>query len=129
MTLRVLLADDERLVRSGLRMILDAEPDLEVVGEAVDGVEAVTMARDLSPDVVVMDVRMPRLDGVAATARITELVPAPAVIVLTTFDLDDHVYGALRAGAGGFLLKDASEDQLLAVIRTVHQGVALLDPG
>jgi DNA-binding NarL/FixJ family response regulator len=127
-TIRVLLADDERLVRAGFRMILHSETDLEVVGEAADGVEAIELARRLHPDVVLMDVRMPRLDGIAATRRLVALTPAPAVLVVTTFDLDDYVYEALRAGASGFLLKDAPEQQLLAAIRTVTEGVALLAP-
>ena len=116
-TIRVLLADDQRLVRSGFRMILRADPELEVVGEAGDGVEAVELARALAPDVVLMDVRMPNLDGIEATRRITAAPDPPRVLVLTTFDLDEYVYGALRAGASGFLLKDAPEEQLAAAIR------------
>jgi DNA-binding NarL/FixJ family response regulator len=128
MTIRVVVADDERLVRAGYRMIIDSEPDLAVVGEAADGVEAVDLVRQLHPDVVVMDVRMPRLDGIAATRALVALVPAPAVLVVTTFDLDDYVFQALRAGATGFLLKDAPEPQLLAAIRGAPEGVALLSP-
>jgi DNA-binding NarL/FixJ family response regulator len=128
MTLRILVVDDERLVRTGLRMILSAEADLEVVGEAADGAEALSLARSLKPDVVLMDLRMPRVDGVTATRRIVALDDAPAVLVLTTFDLDADVYAALAAGASGFLLKDVPETQLLAAIRTVSQGVALLSP-
>jgi DNA-binding NarL/FixJ family response regulator len=125
-TTRVLLADDERLVRAGYRMILQAEPDLEVVGEAADGVEAVEAASRLRPDVVLMDIRMPRLDGIAATRRLVALGTAPAVVVVTTFDLDEYVYEALRAGASGFLLKDAPEAQLLAALRAAPEGVSLL---
>ena len=127
-TIRVVIADDERLIRAGYRMILDSEPDLEVVGEAADGVEAVEVARRLAPDVVLMDVRMPRLDGIAATRASDGRDPAPAVIVVTTFDLDEYVYEALRAGAAGFLLKDAPEQQLLAALRTAPEGVALFSP-
>jgi DNA-binding NarL/FixJ family response regulator len=122
MSIRVLLADDERLVRAGFRMILQAEPDIDVVGEAADGVEAIELAHRLQPDVVLMDIRMPRLDGIAATRRLATLDPPPAILVVTTFDLDEYVYQALRAGASGFLLKDAPEGQLLAAIRTVTEG-------
>jgi DNA-binding NarL/FixJ family response regulator len=127
-TIRVIVADDERLIRAGYRMILESEPDLEVVGEASDGVEAVEVARRLSPDVVIMDVRMPRLDGIAATRALVERDPAVAVLVVTTFDLDEYVFEALRAGATGFLLKDAPEQQLLAALRTSVEGVALFSP-
>jgi DNA-binding NarL/FixJ family response regulator len=127
--IRVLLADDQRLVRHGLRMILRAEPGLEVVGEACDGAEAVQRARELRPDVVLMDVRMPRLNGIEATRQIVrEPEPRPRVLVVTTFDLDDYVYDALRAGASGFLLKDAPEDHLASSIRVVAEGGSLLDP-
>jgi DNA-binding NarL/FixJ family response regulator len=126
--IRVLLADDQRLVRSGFRMILRADPDVEVVGEAGDGEEAVALAASLGPDVVLMDVRMPRLDGIEATRRITATPAPPRVLVLTTFDLDEYVYAALRAGASGFLLKDAPEDQLAAAIRITADGGALFSP-
>jgi DNA-binding NarL/FixJ family response regulator len=127
--IRVLLADDQPLMRSGFRMILDAQPDIEVVGEARDGEEAVAEARRLQPDVVLMDVRMPRLDGIEATRRVrTEASPAAHVLVLTMFDLDEYVYGALQAGASGFLLKDASAQHLVMGIRLVADGDELLDP-
>ena len=125
--IRVLLADDQGLVRAGFRMILRAEPDIEVVGEAGDGAEAVTRARETSPDVVLMDIRMPGVDGVEATRRIA--VPGgPRVLVLTTFDLDEYVYEALRAGASGFLLKDVPEEQLVAAIHVVAAGGSLFAP-
>jgi DNA-binding NarL/FixJ family response regulator len=126
---RVLLADDEALVREGLRLILEREDDLEVVGEAVDGEDALREARVLQPDVVLMDLRMPRLDGVEATRRLAALAPPrPRVLVLTTFDGDEEVYRALRAGASGYLLKDVPRVQLTAAIRTVARGEALLAP-
>lgn len=129
MSIRVLLADDERLVRAGFRMILKAEHDLEVVGEAADGLEAVEGTTKLQPDVVLMDIRMPNLDGLEATRRIlTRPDPRPRVIVLTTFDLDEYVYEALRAGASGFLLKDAPEDQLVAAIRVAADGGSIFAP-
>jgi DNA-binding NarL/FixJ family response regulator len=128
MTTRILIADDQALVRGGLRMILDAQPDLEVVGEAVDGRDALQQARELSPDLVLMDVRMPELDGLETTRRLLDRDPSPKVIVLTTFDLDDYVYEAIRAGASGFLLKSAPPQQLIAGIRTVMAGDALLAP-
>jgi len=124
----VLIADDQRLVRSGFRMILNADPGLEVIGEAEDGVEAVAAARELRPDVVLMDVRMPRVDGIEATRQISAAAGAPRVLVLTTFDLDEYVFAALRAGASGFLLKDAPEEQLLAAIRIVADGGSLFAP-
>jgi DNA-binding NarL/FixJ family response regulator len=129
-TVRVLIADDQALVRAGFKMILDAEDDLEVVGEAADGVEAVELARKLEPDVVLMDIRMPQLDGIEATRRVIALdgTPPARVLMLTTFDLNEYVYEALRAGASGFLLKDVPPEQLAAGIRIVAQGEALLAP-
>ena len=127
--IRVLLADDQSLVRAGFRMILGAEPDIEVVGEAADGREAVALARAPAPDVVLMDIRMPEVDGIAATRQIARPEGGPpAVLVLTTFDLDAYVYEALRAGASGFLLKDAPEEQLVAGIRIVADGASLFAP-
>jgi DNA-binding NarL/FixJ family response regulator len=126
--IRVLLADDERLVRAGFRMILKAEPDIEVVGEAGDGHEAIAKAERLAPDVVLMDIRMPGLDGIEATRRATAREHAPRVLVLTTFDRDEYVYAALRAGASAFLLKDAPEHQMLAAIRVVADGGSLFAP-
>jgi DNA-binding NarL/FixJ family response regulator len=127
--IRVLLADDQSLVRAGFRLILGAEPDIEIVGEAADGREAVALARRLEPDVVLMDIRMPELDGIEATRLIARPDGgAPAVLVLTTFDLDAYVYEALRAGASGFLLKDAPEEQLVIGIRVVAEGGSLFAP-
>ena len=126
--IRVLLCDDQRLVRSGFAMILRAEDGIEVAGEAADGVEAVSATRELRPDVVLMDVRMPRVDGIEATRQVTAMPDAPRVLVLTTFDLDEYVFAALRAGASGFLLKDAPEAQLLAAIRIVADGGSLFAP-
>jgi DNA-binding NarL/FixJ family response regulator len=127
--IRVLLADDQRLVRSGFRMILRADPELDVVGEAGDGEEAAELALELRPDVVLMDVRMPKLDGIEATRRILAAPePRPRVLVLTTFDLDEYVFAALRAGASGFLLKDAPEEQLAAAIRVAADGGSMFAP-
>lgn len=125
--IRVLIADDQELLRSGLRMIIEMQDDLEVVGEAGDGHEAVRLARLRQPDVVIMDVRMPQLDGIAATAELAR-TGGPRVLVLTTFDLDEYVYDAMRAGATGFLLKSAPRDQLLAAIRGAAAGDVLLAP-
>jgi DNA-binding NarL/FixJ family response regulator len=129
--IRVLVADDQTLVRAGFRVLVESAPDLEVVGEAGDGVEAVELARRELPDVVLMDIRMPRMDGLEATRRIVALDRAEGirVLVLTTFDLDEYVYEALRAGASGFLLKDTPPADLLAAIRVVAAGDALLAPG
>jgi DNA-binding NarL/FixJ family response regulator len=127
-TTRVLLVDDEAIVRTGLRMILDAEEDLEVVGEAADGAQAVTTAAALRPDVVLMDVRMPRLDGLAAASRILAADPTVRVVVLTTFNEDEYVHRALRLGASGFLLKVAPPERLVESIRVAAWGDALIDP-
>jgi DNA-binding NarL/FixJ family response regulator len=128
MTIRVLVCDDQALVRSGFRMILEARPDLEVVGEAEDGLQAIELAEQTGPDVVLMDVRMPNLDGVEATRRIVRSGSPARVIVLTTYDVDEHVYDAVRAGASGFLLKDVQPTQLVAAICVVAAGDALLAP-
>jgi DNA-binding NarL/FixJ family response regulator len=125
--IRVVIADDQRLVRTGFRVIIGAAPDLEVVGEAADGAEAVEQAIALQPDVVLMDIRMPRVDGLAATRTVLARTPS-RVLILTTFDSDEYVYEALRVGASGFLLKDAPEEQLLGAIRSVAAGDALIDP-
>jgi DNA-binding NarL/FixJ family response regulator len=130
MSVRVLIADDQQLIRAGFRMILSTQPDIEVVGEASTGAEAVALTRELHPDVVLMDIRMPDLDGIEATRRILthHREPSPHVLILTTFDLDEYVYDALRAGASGFLLKDVPPDQLAAGVRMVRDGDALLAP-
>ncbi|MER7843887.1 response regulator transcription factor [Kitasatospora sp. NPDC096077] len=127
MTIRVLVAEDQAAVRAALVMILRAEPGFEVVGQAADGEEAVRLALELRPDVVLMDVQMPRLDGVSATRQVVD-AEAAQVLVLTTFDLDEYVYGALRAGAAGFLLKDLEADTLVEGIRTVARGDGMLAP-
>ena len=124
----VLIADDQALVRVGLRKILDFEPDLEVVGEALDGEDAVRSARRLAPDVVLMDIRMPVLDGIEATRRIVGAQPDARVLILTTFGLDEYVYAALRAGASGFMLKDAPPEEIVGAVRIVARGEALLAP-
>ena len=128
MSIRVVLADDEALLRVGFRMILDAHADFEVVAEAANGVEAVAAAAEHAPDVVVMDVRMPELDGIAATEVIAREHPAVRVLILTTFDLDEYAFAGLRAGASGFLLKNAPPDELVAAIRTVAAGDAVVAP-
>jgi DNA-binding NarL/FixJ family response regulator len=129
-SIRLLIVDDQELMRTGFRLFLETHDDLEVVGEAGDGAEAIERARQLRPDVILMDIRMPRMDGVDATARLTSagIEPPPRVLVLTTFDLDEYVFGALRAGAAGFLLKDAPRERLIEAIRVVHGGDALLSP-
>ncbi|MHB8469467.1 MAG: response regulator [Gaiellaceae bacterium] len=129
MSIRVLIADDQALVRSGFRMIVDARPDLEVVGEAENGEEAVRLTLEADPDVVLMDVRMPKLDGIEATRRIVAAGSRARVLVLTTFDVDEYVHAAIRAGASGFLLKDVRPDELADGIRLVAGGNALLGPG
>jgi len=129
-SVRVVVADDQELVRTGFRMILDSEPDIDVVGEAANGLEAVSMVADSQPDVVLMDIRMPELDGIEATRRITASA-APLltrVLILTTFDLDEYVFDALRAGASGFLVKDTPPPQLTAAVRMIASGDALLGP-
>jgi len=128
-TIRIVIADDEALIRTGLRAIIEAEPDLTVAGEAADGAEVVPLARRLRPDLVLMDVRMPAVDGIQATRHLVESVPdPPKVLVVTTFENDDHVYDALRVGASGFLLKRARPDELVQAIRTVVAGESLLFP-
>jgi DNA-binding NarL/FixJ family response regulator len=126
--IRTVVADDQALVRAGFRAILEAEADVEVVGEAGDGAEALEVCRRVQPDVVLMDVQMPGLDGIEATRRLTALPDAPRVLVLTTFDLNEYVYDAMRAGASGFLLKDVPRDQLVAGVRLAAEGEALLAP-
>jgi DNA-binding NarL/FixJ family response regulator len=126
--IRVVVADDQALVRGGFRLILEAQPDIEVVGEAVDGVEALERARALHPDVVLMDIRMPTMDGLEATRRLLADADPPRVLMLTTFDLDEYVYDALRAGASGFLLKDVRPEQLAEAVRVVAAGETLLAP-
>ncbi|MFI1168279.1 response regulator [Streptomyces sp. NPDC020801] len=128
-SIRVLIADDQQMVRQGFTVLLNTQPDIEVVGQAVDGLDAVAKVAELVPDVVLMDIRMPELGGIEATRRITTDTPDIRVLVLTTFDLDEYVYEALRAGASGFLLKDASADKLAEAVRVVAAGDALLAPG
>jgi DNA-binding NarL/FixJ family response regulator len=127
-SIRIMLVDDQALLRVGFRMLLDAEDDLEVVAEAADGAEAVALAERLRPDVILMDVRMPGVDGIEATRRITSARPESKVIILTTFDLDEYAFGGLRAGASGFLLKDSKPVELMAAIRAVASGEASVSP-
>lgn len=126
--IRVLIVDDQALVRGGFRLILESQPDLEVVGEAADGIAAMTQSEELRPDVVLMDVRMPRLDGLEAARRILRRHDPPRVLMLTTFDLDEYVYAAMKAGASGFLLKDVSPEQLVDAVHVVMAGDTLLAP-
>jgi len=126
--IRTLLVDDQELIRVGFRLVLEAEPDIRIVGEAADGQAAVSLAADLKPDVVLMDVRMPGLDGIAATESIIRARPETRVLVLTTFDLDEYAFGAIRAGASGFLLKDAQRYELISAVRAVYRGDAVLSP-
>jgi DNA-binding NarL/FixJ family response regulator len=128
MTIRIVLVDDQELVRTGFRMVLDAQPDMTVVGEAADGLAAVEFTRAHSADVMVMDARMPRLDGVEAARRIRQAGDRPRVLMLTTFDLDEYAFAALKAGASGFLLKDVPPEELLFAIRAVHSGDAVVAP-
>jgi DNA-binding NarL/FixJ family response regulator len=126
--IRIVLVDDQELVRAGFRMVLEAQPDMQVVGEAGDGLGAIDLARRLHADVMVMDARMPRLDGVEATRRIREAGDMPRVLMLTTFDLDEYAFAALKAGASGFLLKDVPPEELLFAIRAVHSGDSVVAP-
>jgi len=128
MSIRILIADDQALVRTGFRMILEAEHDLDVVAEAKDGAEAIDATRRTRPDIVLMDIRMPTIDGLEATRRLTQSAHPPRVLMLTTFDLDEYIFDALHAGASGFLLKDVPPEELIAGIRTVHEGESLLAP-
>lgn len=126
--IRVLLVDDQELIRVGFRMVLEAEGDIEVVGEAGDGKDAIAQSARLAPDLVLMDIRMPELDGIAATEAIVRDQPQTKVLVLTTFDLDEYAFGAIRAGASGFLLKDAQRHEMISAVRAVHRGDAALSP-
>ena len=127
-SIRVLLVDDQELIRVGFRMVLEAEPDITVIGEASDGRDAIAQTAVLAPDLVLMDIRMPGLDGIAATEAIVRDHPQTRVLVLTTFDLDEYAFGAIRAGASGFLLKDAQRHEMISAVRAVHRGDAALAP-
>jgi DNA-binding NarL/FixJ family response regulator len=131
MTIRVLIADDQSIVRAGLATILNGQPDIEVIGQAADGREAIALARELRPDVCLLDIRMPNLDGIEATRLLAgpDIADPIAVVVITTFDTDEYIYGALKAGARGFLLKGTEPDQLIQAIHAAVQGDALIDPG
>lgn len=126
--IKILIADDQALVRAGFRAILETHNDIEVVGEAADGAEALKLTQKLGPDVVLLDVRMPNMDGIEAARRLLAMSPPPRVLMLTTFDLDEYVYESMKVGASGFLLKDAPRQQLVAAVRMVHGGDALLAP-
>ncbi|WP_188193031.1 response regulator [Nonomuraea sp. SYSU D8015] len=128
MGIRIVIADDQAMVRAGLRMVVDSDPGMEVVGEAADGREAIAVARRTRPDIVLMDISMPRLDGLSAAKELLDAPAPPKIITLTTFDTDENLYAALRAGTSGFLLKVSPPEQLLEAIRVVHAGDALLDP-
>jgi len=128
MSIRVVIADDQSMVRAGFRSLLQAEPDIDVVAEAADGEQAISAVRRFKPDVALMDIRMPNVDGLEATRRIVEDGSATRILILTTFDLDEYVYAGLRAGASGFLLKDASPEQLIAAIHVITEGEAVLAP-
>lgn len=128
MSIGVVVADDQAIVRAGFRLLIDSEPDLTVLGEAADGAEAVALARKTSPDVILMDIRMPLMDGIAATRQVAADGKLPRVLILTTFDLDEYVFAALRAGASGFMLKDRPPEELLAAIRVIASGEALIAP-
>ncbi|MFI7700728.1 response regulator [Nonomuraea sp. NPDC049480] len=128
MGIRIVIADDQAMVRAGLRMVVDSDPGMEVVGEAADGLEAIAVARRTRPDIVLMDISMPRLDGLSAARELLETPSPPKIVTLTTFDTDENLYAALRAGTSGFLLKVSPPEQLLEAIRVVHSGDALLDP-